>query len=85
MVVSLILNGQFATVWTILELTVKKRLEKVYVPSPIFNQFMDKQTNLISKNLGLRLLVDAEYTYMNPGISAIALGMMLAFNKVKDI
>lgn len=39
--------------------------------------------NLTSKNQGLRLLVDAEYTYMNPGISAMALGMMLAFNKVK--
>lgn len=32
--------------------------------------------------LGIRLLVDAEYTYMNPGISAVALGMMLAFNQV---
>jgi len=29
----------------------------------------------------LRLLVDAEYTYMNQGISVMALGMMLAFNK----
>lgn len=31
--------------------------------------------------LQLKLLVDAEYTYMNPGISAIALGMMIAFNQ----
>ena len=31
---------------------------------------------------GLHLLVDAEYTYMNKGISAFALAMMMAFNKV---
>ena len=29
--------------------------------------------------------MDAEYTYMNAGISAVALGMMLAFNKVRTI
>lgn len=34
---------------------------------------------------GLRLLVDAEYTYMNPGISAVALGMMLAFNAERAV
>eukprot|EP00090_Calanus_glacialis_P005915 TRINITY_DN14627_c0_g1_i1.p1 TRINITY_DN14627_c0_g1~~TRINITY_DN14627_c0_g1_i1.p1 ORF type:complete len:474 (-),score=127.41 TRINITY_DN14627_c0_g1_i1:305-1726(-) len=33
----------------------------------------------------LRLLVDAEYTYMNQGISVMALGMMLAFNKMKPV
>ena len=31
--------------------------------------------------LGVRLLVDAEYTYMNPGISVGALAMMLALNR----
>merc|ERR1712198_121944 len=34
---------------------------------------------------GLHLLVDAEYTYMNKGISAFALAMMMAFNKDKPI
>ena len=29
----------------------------------------------------MRLLVDAEYTYMNPGISVGALAMMLALNR----
>jgi len=33
----------------------------------------------------LRLLVDAEYTYMNKGISVMALGMMLAFNREKPV
>jgi len=33
----------------------------------------------------LRLLVDGEYTYMNPGISALALGMMIAFNKEQPV
>jgi len=33
----------------------------------------------------LRLLVDAEYTYMNQGISVMALGMMLAFNQDKPV
>ena len=32
----------------------------------------------------LHLLVDAEYTYMNKGISAFALAMMVAFNKVQS-
>jgi hypothetical protein len=34
---------------------------------------------------GLKVLVDAEYTYMNPGISAVALAMMVAFNKSSPI
>jgi len=34
-----------------------------------------------AKISGVKLLIDAEYTYMNPGISAIALAMMLALNK----
>merc|ERR1712055_963154 len=33
----------------------------------------------------LRLLVDGEYTYMIPGISALALGMMMAFNKEQHV
>jgi len=33
----------------------------------------------------LRLLVDAEYTYMNKGISVMALGMMLAFNRENPV
>jgi len=38
-----------------------------------------------ARQTGITLLVDAEYTYMNPGISAVALGMMLAFNKERPI
>merc|ERR1719232_1019750 len=34
-----------------------------------------------AKQSGVRLLVDAEYTYMNPGISVGALAMMLALNR----
>ena len=34
-----------------------------------------------AKDKGLKILVDAEYTYMNPGISAVALTMMVVFNK----
>ena len=37
------------------------------------------------KSNKIRLLVDGEYTYMNPGISAVALAMMLAFNKKKAV
>ncbi len=33
-----------------------------------------------AKDQGLKILVDAEYTYMNPGISAVALAMMVNFN-----
>ena len=33
---------------------------------------------------GLHLLVDAEYTYMNQGISAMALSMMVAFNRYRE-
>ena len=33
------------------------------------------------KSNKIRLLVDGEYTYMNPGISAVALSMMVAFNQ----
>jgi len=39
----------------------------------------------ISKAAGIRLLVDAEYTYMNPGISAVALAMMFVFNKESPV
>merc|ERR1711884_162941 len=38
-----------------------------------------------AKTTGITLLVDAEYTYMNPGISAVALSMMLAFNKERPV
>ena len=34
----------------------------------------------LGQSLGLKLLVDAEYTYMNPGISVMALGMMRVYN-----
>ena len=34
-----------------------------------------------AQDKGLKILVDAEYTYMNPGISAVALAMMVNFNK----
>ena len=33
-----------------------------------------------AQDKGLKILVDAEYTYMNPGISAVALAMMVSFN-----
>ena len=33
----------------------------------------------------IRLLVDGEFTYMNPGISAVALAMMVAFNQNKAV
>ena len=33
----------------------------------------------------IRLLVDGEYTYMNPGISAVTLAMMMAYNRKKAI
>ena len=33
----------------------------------------------------IRLLVDGEYTYMNPGISAVTLAMMMAFNQKKAV
>ena len=33
----------------------------------------------------LHLLVDAEYTYMNKGISAFALALMMAFNQEKPV
>ncbi len=33
-----------------------------------------------ARDQGLKILVDAEYTYMNPGISAVALAMMVNFN-----
>ena len=33
----------------------------------------------------IRLLVDGEFTYMNPGISAVALSMMVAFNQKKAV
>jgi hypothetical protein len=36
------------------------------------------------KRLGLRLLCDAEYTYMNPGISAMVMAMMAHFNQGRD-
>ncbi len=36
---------------------------------------------LTAEGASLRLLVDAEYTYMNPGISAIALAMMRRCNR----
>ena len=38
-----------------------------------------------AKDSGIVLLVDAEYTYMNQGISAVALGMMMAFSKDKPL
>ena len=38
-----------------------------------------------AKSNKIRLLVDGEFTYMNPGISAVALAMMVAFNKDKAI
>ena len=37
------------------------------------------------KSNKIRLLVDGEFTYMNPGISAVALSMMLAFNQKKAV
>ena len=39
-----------------------------------------KEFGDLGQSLGLRLLVDAEYTYMNPGISVMALAMMRVYN-----
>lgn len=44
-----------------------------------------KKLGVIAQKLGLKLLVDAEYTYMNPGISAVALAMMQEFNSTSAI
>ena len=41
-----------------------------------------RQFCVCGREHGLHLLVDAEYTYMNRGISAFALAMMVAFNTV---
>ena len=44
-----------------------------------------KKFGLAGRERGLHLLVDAEYTYMNRGISAFALALMVAFNTVRNI
>ena len=41
---------------------------------------MSELCSLAEEHPRLTLLVDAEYTYMNPGISAVALAMMMAHN-----
>ena len=35
----------------------------------------------LARGKGLKLLVDAEYTYMNPGISCVALALMVVYNR----
>ncbi len=54
-------------------------------PSESFHLFLGlsrlSSLCLTAEGASLRLLVDAEYTYMNPGISAIALAMMRKCNK----
>ena len=42
-----------------------------------------RRFGLAGRERGLHLLVDAEYTYMNKGISAFALALMVAFNTVR--
>jgi len=67
--------------------------EEVVLPG-----FTEEETGFLSRGVArlarfgkegmkqeLRLLVDGEYTYMNPGISALALGMMMAFNKEQPV
>ena len=49
-----------------------------------FTKRMQQLCEVASKN-GLKLLVDAEYTYMNPGISAVALAMMFGYNKERVV
>lgn len=44
-----------------------------------------REIGTFAKLSNVRLLVDAEYTYMNPGISAVALSMMVAFNQTKSV
>ena len=44
-----------------------------------------RRFGLAGRERGLHLLVDAEYTYMNRGISAFALALMVAFNTVRII
>ena len=47
-----------------------------------FNEKLIKNVcDFAVKSNKIRLLVDGEYTYMNPGISAVALSMMAAFNR----
>ncbi len=40
-----------------------------------------KALGYTAQERGLRLLCDAEYTYMNPGISALVIAMALVFNE----
>ena len=42
-----------------------------------------RKFGLTGRERGLHLLVDAEYTYMNRGISAFALALMVALNTVR--
>lgn len=44
-----------------------------------------RSLGLAASEAGLVLLCDAEYTYLNPGISALTLAMMVAFNKEKPL
>ena len=44
-----------------------------------------RRFGLAGRERGLHLLVDAEYTYMNRGISAFALALMVAFNTNKPV
>jgi hypothetical protein len=45
---------------------------------------MKSLANFASEN-GLKILVDAEYTYMNDGISTVALALMSIYNKSQPL
>ncbi len=42
---------------------------------------LKEMCDLVVSSLNMRLLVDAEYTYMNVGIAAVALALMVVYNK----
>lgn len=82
------------------EMTMKEVVEKLHQEQGQINltQLTDMENLALNKGLlrlkeigqkaketGIRLLVDAEYTYMNPGISAAALVMMMDHNQTEAV
>lgn len=43
------------------------------------------QFSKVAEHLEVRLLIDAEYTYMNPALRILSLAMMLQFNKHRPL
>ena len=67
-------STQSGAEWT--SLLDKSDLEALYKGLDLIKSLCD-----FSIARGLKLLVDAEYTYMNDGISAVALAMMCHYNQ----